>query len=87
MLVVATLSMFFIVKLMIMKISICITYYNQEKFVRQSLDSVLAIDYPCDFEILCGDDGSDDNMIDIIKEYAEKYPDNIFLHPKKYGVH
>lgn len=59
------------------KISICITYYNQEEFVRQSIDSVLAIDFPCDYEILCGDDGSSDGTLDIIKEYAKKYPDNI----------
>ncbi len=59
------------------KVSICITYYNQIDFVRQSLESVLAIGFPCDFEILCGDDGSTDGTIDIIKEYAIKYPDNI----------
>lgn len=59
------------------KISICITYYNQKEFVKQSIDSVLAIEFPCDYEILCGDDGSTDGTIDIIKEYAIKYPDNI----------
>lgn len=59
------------------KISICIIFYNQQEFVKQSLDSVLAIDFPCDFEILCGDDGSTDGTLDIIKEYANKYPDNI----------
>lgn len=60
-----------------MKISICITYYNQKEFVKQSIDSVLSIDFPCEFEILCGDDGSTDGTLDIIKEYANKYPDNI----------
>lgn len=55
-----------------MKISICITYYNQKDFVRQSLDSVLAIDYP-NIEILCGDDGSTDGTLEIIKEYAAKH--------------
>lgn len=59
------------------KISICITYYNQQDFVKQSLDSVLAIEFPCDYEILCGDDGSSDGTLDIIKEYALKYPDHI----------
>ena len=37
----------------------------------------MAIEFPCDYEILCGDDGSSDGTIDIIKEYAMKYPDNI----------
>ena len=59
------------------KISICITYYNQKEFVKQSLDSVLSIDYPCDFEILCGDDGSTDGTLDVVKEYAQEYPNNI----------
>lgn len=59
------------------KVSICITYYNQQEYVRQSLDSVLAIDFPCDFEILCGDDGSSDGTINILEEYSQKYPDII----------
>lgn len=57
------------------KISFCVTYYNQQDFVQKSLDSILAIDFPCDFEILCGDDGSVDGTLDVIKKYAKKYPD------------
>lgn len=59
------------------KISICITYYNQKDFVRESLNSVLAIDFPCDYEILCGDDGSNDGTLGLIKEYVDKYPNHI----------
>ena len=61
------------------KISICVTYYNQEQFVKDSLESVLAIDFPCDYEILIGDDGSTDNTVNVIKEYQQKYPDKIKL--------
>lgn len=63
-----------------MKISFLVTYYNQKDYVRQSLDSVLAIEKPCDWEILVGDDGSNDGTADVIREYMEKYPDNIFLY-------
>ena len=61
------------------KISICITYYNQENFVRDSLESVFAINFPCDYEILIGDDGSTDNTVNIVREYQKKYPNKIKL--------
>lgn len=63
-----------------MKVSFLVTYYNQEQYVRQSLDSILAIKMPCDWEILVGDDGSSDGTTEVVQEYVEKYPDNIFLY-------
>lgn len=75
-----------------MKISFLVTYYNQKEYVRQSLDSILNIEKPCDWEILVGDDGSSDGTVEIVKEYMAKYPDNIFLYimdrepGKKYEV-
>ena len=44
------------------KISFLVTYYNQAQYVSQSLESILAIDFPddCLYEILVGDDGSND---------------------------
>lgn len=63
-----------------MKFSFLVTYYNQKDFVRQSLDSILAIEKPCDWEILVGDDGSDDGTTDVVKEYMRQYPENIFLY-------
>lgn len=75
-----------------MKISFLVTYYNQKEYVRQSLDSVLNIEKPCDWEILVGDDGSSDGTVELVKEYMAQYPDNIFLYimdrepGKKYEV-
>ena len=63
-----------------MKISFLVTYYNQKDFVRQSLDSILAIQKPCDWEILVGDDGSNDGTTDVVQEYMEQYPEHIFLY-------
>jgi len=56
-------------------VSICCTAYNHEKYIAQALDSFLAqkCDFP--FEILVHDDVSTDRTADIIREYAEKYPD------------
>ena len=58
-----------------MKVSFLVTYYNQEKYVEQSLNSILAIEKPFDWEILIGDDGSTDGTIDIIKRYIESQGD------------
>lgn len=63
-----------------MKVSFLVTYYNQEQYVRQSLDSILAIKKPCDWEILVGDDGSSDGTTAVVREYMRKYPDQIFLY-------
>lgn len=63
-----------------MKVSFLVTYYNQEQYVRQSLDSILAIKMPCDWEILVGDDGSNDGTTAIVREYMERYPDQISLY-------
>lgn len=59
------------------KLSVCITYYNQKKLVKQSIESALLLYKHTDLEILCGDDGSTDGTLDIIKQYAKKYPDAI----------
>lgn len=75
-----------------MKVSFLVTYYNQKEYVAQSLDSILRIEKPCDWEILVGDDGSSDGTIDVVQEYIDRYPDNISLYVmdrepgKKYEV-
>lgn len=75
-----------------MKISFLVTYYNQKEYVKQSLDSILNIEKPCDWEILVGDDGSSDGTVELVREYMDRYPDKIFLYimdrepGKKYEV-
>lgn len=75
-----------------MKVSFLVTYYNQKEYVRQSLDSILNIEKPCDWEILVGDDGSDDGTTEIVRQYMTQYPEHIFLYvmdrekDKKYEV-
>lgn len=62
-----------------MKISFLVTYYNQAKYVSKSLDSIFAIEIPCDYEVLVSDDGSIDNTVEEVKKYIEKYPSKIRL--------
>lgn len=63
-----------------MKISFLVTYYNQEQYVRQSMDSILAIEKPEKWEIIVGDDGSTDGTVNIVNEYVEKDPEHIRLY-------
>lgn len=53
---------------------ICITY-NQEKYIRHCLDSMLCQKTNFKFEIIVHDDASTDSTGEIIKEYESKYPD------------
>ena len=58
-----------------MKLSIIITVYNKEPFLRRSLDSLLK-QYTVnegDYEILAVNDGSSDGSEKILKEYSERY--------------
>jgi glycosyltransferase involved in cell wall biosynthesis len=56
----------------------CITY-NQENYVRQTLDGFLMQKVNFDYEIVIHDDASTDNTQAILKEYHEKHPDKIKL--------
>lgn len=50
------------------KISFCVLFYNQEKFVEETLDSMFNQDYE-NYEIIIRDDCSSDNSADVVKKY------------------
>jgi glycosyltransferase involved in cell wall biosynthesis len=54
-------------------ISVVMPVYNQEPFVAETIESVLAQDFK-DFEFLIVDDGSKDGSADIIRRYAALDP-------------
>lgn len=54
---------------MIIKISVIIPVYNMKKYIGECLESVIGQDFR-DMEIICVNDGSTDNSIAILKEYA-----------------
>lgn len=58
------------------KVSIITTTYKHEKFIAQTIDSILNQSFT-EWELLIGDDSPDDATWHIIEEYTKKYPDKI----------
>ena len=56
-------------------VSITSLAYNQEKYVRRTLDGFVSQKTDFAFEILIHDDASTDKTADIIREYEAKYPE------------
>jgi len=54
----------------------CITY-NHEKYIEDTIKGFLIQETDFSFEILIHDDASTDNTANIVREYAEKYPNII----------
>mgnify|MGYP001537946173 FL=1 len=54
-----------------MKISVVMSCYNSERFLRQSIDSILMQSYR-EFEFIIWNDGSTDSTEEIIKSYHDE---------------
>ena len=54
------------------KVSVIIPVYNAEKYIRKTLDSVLAQSFR-NREILLVENGCEDQSTEILREYKEKY--------------
>lgn len=55
--------------------SVAVITYNQEKYIEQTLDSIINQKHDYSYEIVIGDDCSSDGTREIVRQYAEKYPD------------
>ncbi len=67
------------------KVSVIIPVYNAEKFLGECLDSVLNQTLP-DIEVICVNDGSTDNSLKLLQEYAGKDNRVIVLNEKNCGA-
>lgn len=59
-------------------ISVIIPCFNCEEYISDALNSVLNQTYS-NFEIICINDGSTDNTLNILNEYKNKHPDKIII--------
>ena len=66
-------------------ISVVVTCYNQEKYIKKCLDGILMQKNCPSFEIIVGDDCSTDGTNKIIQDYANKYP-NIHVLDRKHNM-
>ena len=67
------------------KISVVIPVYNAERFLRSTLDSLLAQTLS-DIEIVCVNDGSSDSSLQILEEYASREPRVVVVDSVNGGV-
>jgi glycosyltransferase involved in cell wall biosynthesis len=66
-------------------VQILLSTYNGEKYLRPLLDSVLAQDFP-GIEVLVRDDGSCDNTMAILQEYAAARPAMTIIPGEHIGI-
>lgn len=71
-----------------MKVSVWMSAYNHEKYIKKCLDSVLMQKTNFDFEIILGEDCSTDLTREIVIEYQQKNPERfrLFLPQKNIGM-
>lgn len=58
-------------------VSVYVATYNQEAYIRDCLDGIVKQQTDFPFEVIVVDDASTDSNPEIIKEYAERYPEII----------
>lgn len=69
---------------MIPTCSIIVPVYNNDKYLKECLDSILAQTLKS-LEIICIDDGSTDKSADILDSYAKEYSQIKVFHNKNHG--
>ena len=70
------------------KVSVLMITYNHINFITQAIESVLMQQTDFEYELVIGEDCSTDGTREIVKNYAEKYPDKIktLIHPENVGM-
>ena len=70
---------------MTIKVSVIVPVYNVEKYLRQCLDSLVNQTLK-EIEIICINDGTKDNSVEIINEYVKKYSNIILINQENQGL-
>ena len=66
-------------------VSVIISVYNVDSYIRRCLDAVLANTYK-DFQIICVNDGSTDDTLNILMDYRDKDQRLEVISQKNQGV-
>ncbi len=68
------------------KITILLATYNGELYISQMIESIVKQTFT-DWTLILSDDGSTDRTVEILDDYAKKYPENIihYRSGKKFG--
>ena len=68
-------------------VTVCLITYNQEKWIRQAIESVLSQQTDYQFEVIIGEDHGIDGTRAICEQYAKRYPNvSLLPSPRNYGV-
>ena len=67
------------------ELSISIAAYNMEKYIAETLDSIVSSNSLDQLEVFIVNDGSSDNTTNIVKRYVDKYPSTFILIDKDNG--
>jgi len=59
-------------------VSVCCATYNQQRYIEDAIRGFLIQETDFPFEIIIHDDASTDNTTNIVKQYAQKYPNIIY---------
>lgn len=66
-----------------MKVSVCVLTYNQEDYIKDTLEGILSQKTDFNFEIIIGEDRSSDETLNICLDYEKKYPSIIKVLKRK----
>ena len=67
------------------QVEVLLATYNGERFVREQIDSILAQDYG-NIRVLARDDGSSDGTVEILTDYAKRFPNRFRIIPTGYAT-
>lgn len=56
------------------KVSVCVITYNQERYIRECLESLVNQETDFEFEVIVADDYSSDGTRGIVQEFVDRYP-------------
>lgn len=66
-------------------ISVIVSVYNQEKYIKDCLNSI--INQTCkNLEIICINDGSTDNSLNILREFKKNYKNFVLINQRNKGL-